>query len=117
MAVSFSDFPLTVVGWSADEAYIHENIQAIKQQDTLASSTNRLSIIDPYWQPTLPSIGNKNHNRLASAFQVQQVDCHFPTKVNGQPSTDNLFQWLQTRYSLGRMRTFVVSHRLLWQGS
>lgn len=101
--VVFSDAPLTAVGWSAAEEYIHDEIDDIKQQQTLATTPDRLSIIDPYWSPEPPSTADTNHNKLAAAFGVSQADCHFPTSSSGNPTTDQFFQWLQTRYGLERL--------------
>lgn len=107
---SLSDSPLTVVGWSAEEEYIHDNIQNIEQQGTLANEVDRLSIIDPFWQPVPPSGDYKNHNRLATTFCTNRNDCHFPTGVGGTPTTDELFQWLQTRYGLERMHQYAQAN-------
>ena len=109
-----TDAPLVVVGWGAEEEYIHKNIEAIKQQGTLASEADRLSIIDPFWKPTPPSIEYKNHNRLAKTFGIDRINCHFPVSCAGNPTTDEFFQWLQTRYGLERMLQFTNAQNTGW---
>lgn len=106
LKVVFSDTPLTAVGWSAEEKYIHDEINDVKQQQTLATTPDRLSIIDPYWTPKPPSAADTNHNKLAAAFGVIQAECHFPTSSSGNPTTDQFFQWMQTRYGLERLEQF-----------
>ncbi len=106
----FSDSPLTAVGWSAEEEYIHDEIAAVKQQGTLATTNDCLSIIDPNWKPDNPPTGNTHHNKLAAAFGVNQADCHFPTSCAGNPTTDQFFQWLQTRYGLERLEQFAQAN-------
>lgn len=114
VAVDISDSPLTVVGWSAEEDYLHQNIQAVNAQDTLANSPDRLSIIDPFWSPTPPSTDNKNHNRLASAFNTDKFGCHFSINADGQPTTDDFFHWLQTRFGLNRMHVYANAQGNGW---
>ncbi len=114
MAVDISDSPLIVSGWSAAEDYIHENIGVVEAQDTLATTPDRLSIIDPFWKPDSSSTEVKNHNRLASAFKTDQANCHFATNPTGQPSTDDFFQWLQTRFGLDRIRVYANSQGNSW---
>jgi hypothetical protein len=103
LKVVFSDAPLTAVGWSAEEQYIHDEIDDVKQQQTLATTPDCLSIIDPYWSPKPPSTVDTNHNKLATAFGVSQAACHFPASSSGNPTTDQFFQWLQTRFGLERL--------------
>lgn len=110
LKVVFSDSPLTAVGWSAEEQYIHDEIDEVKQQQTLATAPDRLSIIDPYWSPNPPSADDTNHNKLAAAFGVSQADCHFPASSSGNPTTDQFFQWLQTRYGLERLEQFAQAN-------
>lgn len=100
--VVFSDSPLTVVGWSAGEAYIHIEISAVKDQSALCNAADCLSVIDPNWSTTPPQA---NHNMLAAAFSRNQTNCHFPASSPGNPTTDQLFQWLQTLYGLERLET------------
>lgn len=105
--VVFSDSPLTVVGWSAEETYIHNDISAVKNHQALCRAVDCLSVIDPYWRPTPPQTLNINHNRLASAFNCSQADCHFPASSSGNPTTDQFFQWLQTLYGLERLESYA----------
>lgn len=107
--VNLSDSPLVVVGWSATENYIHDNIQAIQQHGALANTQDRLSVVDPFWAPPHPCADDTNHNRLANSFTTQRVDCHFATNIKSYPSTDDLFQWLQTRFGLRVIQKWAES--------
>ena len=107
MKVGFSDAPFVTVGWSASEDYIHDNIQAIKDQGTLTNVVDRLSIIDPFWQPLPPSVECIKHNRLAATYSTDQNGCYFSTENAGKPTTDEFFKWLQTCYGLGILHQYV----------
>lgn len=111
MNVGFSDAPLITSGWSAEEKYIHEKIEAIKQQGTLIHhGADKLSVINRSWYPKTPTVLPEKHDRVAAAFDVDRTTCHFSVENAGEPKLDELFQWLQTRYGLERMQQYAQAN-------
>lgn len=111
MNVGFSHSPLVTVGWKADEDYIYNNIDLIRQRGTLiANGIDRLSIVNRTWYPVPPNKAQEKHNRLATTFGVDQNACYFSVENAGDPTTDDLFQWIQTRYALLLMLLYAQNN-------
>lgn len=115
MNVMFSDIQLVTIGWSAEEKYIHENIDDIKNKNTLIQQgSDRLSIINRSWHPITTSFPPERHDKVATSFNTDRTHSHFAVGNDNQPTIDGLLLWLQTRYGLERLEQFAKANGTAW---
>lgn len=86
--------PLIAVGWRAGEGYLRD---AVAKSATAAQHTEQdaFTLIDLIW--------DQNHTIIASAYGKNNNEAFAKVKVDAQPTTDDLFQWLQARYALNKL--------------
>lgn len=108
MSIGFAHAPLVTAGWRAEEDYLCKNIEVLRDRGTLLNSgSDRLSIINRSWYPKADAGGLRNHERIAATFGVGRAECFFEVGTTGNPTIDDLFQWVQTRYFLGLLAKYA----------
>lgn len=87
--------PVTIVGWSIPEGYLHDKIGQVMQP--MKATMEHLSIVDPWFN-------EQGHKIITQRYELTKESVHIAV-LPAQPdlSTDQLFLALQTKYSLKQL--------------
>lgn len=97
--------PLIVVGWSVSEPYFHtflsDNDQFNQLDELKNDHKDALTVIDPEFK--------QGHVDLSAKYAMDESSTHFQVVKGPYPySTNELFQWIQVRYALSKIRDIVT---------
>jgi len=86
------------IGWKASEPYLRDAIINIAKKVKRAE-LDSFTLIDREW--------NSKHTELADAYDRSESESFAQVKIEENPTTDCLMQWLQARYALKKMVDMV----------
>lgn len=82
------------IGWKASEPYLRDTITNIAKK-VKRTELDSFTLIDCEW--------NTKHTEIADAYGKSESESFAQVKVEENPTTDCLMQWLQARYALKKM--------------
>ncbi len=96
-----SDCPLIAVGWKATEQYLRDAVVGTARR-VKRKERDAFTLVNRSWYP---SAGKPEtyHDEIALAYSKTEAECFVAVSNMGQPTHDQLFQWLQARYAITRM--------------
>lgn len=110
--------PLIAVGWKATEGYLRDAIITTVQA-AQHTKIDAFTLASRSWCPNIKDI-NTYHDDIAKAYGKTKIEAFAQVGNSGQPSLDDLFQWLQARYALNKLKavspaTYQTALQLLHQ--
>lgn len=96
--------PLIAVGWKATEGYLRDTvIKTAQSVPALHTKADAFTLISRSWYPNAKDT-NTYHDDIAIAYSKTQIESFAQVGNAGQPTLDCLFQWLQARYALTKLK-------------
>lgn len=86
--------PLIAIGWKAGEDYLRNTVSETAKK-AQHQKQDAFTLVDLFW--------DQNHTEIATAYGKNDDKSFAEVKVDGPPTTDCLFQWLQARYALNKL--------------
>jgi hypothetical protein len=100
--------PLIAVGWKATEGYLRDTVIKTAQR-VQHKNADAFTLASSSWYPNTTDI-NTYHDDIATAYGKTKLEAFAQVKKNpGQPSLDCLFQWLQSRYALNKLKAVSLA--------